>query len=146
MVYRDFFAENLMRLPRPGLRALGLLDFQDAVAGPITYDLASLLEDARRDLPAPLIAAMKARYLAAMPQLDRAAFDASWAVMAAHRHVKCLGLFVRLAKRDGKHGYLVHIPRLWRLLGNALKHPALTPLSDWLAAEVPPGLRVVPSL
>ncbi len=144
MVYRDFFAENLMALPRPGLSALGLLDFQDAVAGPITYDLASLLEDARRDLPADLVAAMRTRYLAAMPQLDRAAFDASWAAMAAHRHVKCLGLFVRLAKRDGKPNYLPHIPRLWRLLDHALAHPALKPLAEWLAVEVPPDQRVVP--
>jgi aminoglycoside/choline kinase family phosphotransferase len=141
MVYRDFFAENLMILPRPGLAALGLLDFQDAVRGPVTYDLASLLEDARRDLPADLVAAMRARYRAAMPRHDPAAFDASWAVMAAHRHVKCLGLFVRLAKRDGKPGYLVHIPRLWRRLDEAMRHPVLRPLSDWLAAEVPPDLR-----
>ncbi|HEY1719676.1 MAG TPA: phosphotransferase [Magnetospirillaceae bacterium] len=144
MVYRDFFAENLMALPRLGLAALGLLDFQDAVAGPITYDLASLLEDARRDLPADLVSAMRARYLDAMRQLDRPGFDASWAVMAAHRHVKCLGLFVRLAKRDGKPNYLAHIPRLWRHLDQSLAHPVLKPLADWLDAEVPPALRVVP--
>ncbi len=88
MVHRDFFVENLLLLPRPGLTALGLLDFQDAVVGPITFDLASLLEDARRDLPAPLIDAMRARYRAAFSQLSGADFDASWAVMAAHRHVK----------------------------------------------------------
>lgn len=146
LVYRDFFAENLMVLPRPGLAALGLLDFQDAVAGPITYDIASLLEDARRDLPADLVTAMRARYLAAMPELDRTAFDASWAVMAAHRHVKCLGLFVRLAKRDNKPAYLQHIPRLWRLLDRALAHPALKPLAGWLATEVPPHLRGAPKL
>jgi hypothetical protein len=144
MVYRDYFAENLMILRRPGLKALGLLDFQDAVAGPITYDLASLLEDARRDLSPDLVAAMRARYLTAMSMLDRSAFDASWAMMAAHRHVKCLGLFVRLAKRDGKPNYLQHIPRLWRHVEHALTHPALKPLADWLDAEVPPMSRVVP--
>jgi hypothetical protein len=146
MVHRDFFVENLLLLPRPGLTALGLLDFQDAVVGPITYDLASLLEDARRDLPAPLIDGMRARYRAAFPQLSGADFDASWAVVAAHRHVKCLGLFVRLAKRDGKPGYLRHIPRLWRLLGHALTHPALHELAHWLEREVPAARRVVPDL
>jgi len=145
LVYRDFFAENLVRLPRSGLRALGLLDFQDAVAGPITYDLASLLEDARRDLPSTLVDAMRRRYLDAFPALDRAAFDASWATMAAHRHVKCLGLFTRLAKRDGKPGYLRHIPRLWRLLDGALAHPALAPLADWLDVELPPSRRTIPA-
>ena len=146
MVHRDFFIENLLLLPRPGLTALGLLDFQDAVVGPITYDLASLLEDARRDLPAPLIDGMRARYRAAFSHLSGADFDASWAVMAAHRHVKCLGLFVRLAKRDGKPGYLRHIPRLWHLLGQALTHPALHELAHWLEREVPAARRVVPDL
>ncbi|WP_428340992.1 aminoglycoside phosphotransferase family protein [Mycobacterium sp.] len=144
LVHRDFFVENLFLLPRPGLKALGLLDFQDAVVGPITYDLASLLEDARRDLPAALIDSMRARYRAAFPELSGVDFDASWAVMAAHRHVKCLGLFVRLATRDGKPGYLQHIPRLWRLLDQALTHPALDELSHWLEREVPAAHRVVP--
>ena len=145
MVYRDYFAENLMILSRPGLAALGLLDFQDAVAGPITYDLASLLEDARRDLPHALVDSMRARYIAAFPALDAEAFAASWAAMAAHRHIKCLGLFVRLAKRDGKPAYLVHIPRLWRLLDRSLSHPALGPLAGWLDTHVPAARRVVPS-
>jgi len=146
MVHRDFFVDNLIVLPRPGLTALGLLDFQDAVVGPITYDLVSLLEDARRDLPATLIDAMRVRYLAAFLDLSGADFDASWAVMAAHRHVKCLGLFVRLAERDGKPGYLRHIPRLWRLLGQALTHPALDELARWLERELPAARRVVPDL
>jgi aminoglycoside/choline kinase family phosphotransferase len=145
MVYRDFFAENLMILRRPGLAALGLLDFQDAVAGPITYDLASLLEDARRDLPRGLVGSMRARYVAAFPALEVESFDVSWAAMAAHRHVKCLGLFVRLARRDGKPGYLAHIPRLWRLLDRSLSHPALGPLAGWLDTYVPTARRVVPS-
>lgn len=144
LVYRDFHVENLMKLERPGVAGLGLLDFQDAVTGPITYDLASLLEDARRDLPEPLIAAMTERYLAAFPATDRRKFHASWAAMAAHRHVKCLGLFVRLAKRDAKPAYLVHIPRLWRLLGRSLAHPALAPLARWLDAHLPDQRRIVP--
>ena len=145
LVYRDFHIDNLIRLDRPGPAALGLLDFQDAVAGPVTYDLASLVEDARRDVPAPLAEAMKARYLAAFPALDPILFEASFAVMAAHRHVKCLGLFVRLARRDGKPAYLAHIPRLWRMLAGALEHPKLAALARWLDIHVPADKRTVPT-
>jgi aminoglycoside/choline kinase family phosphotransferase len=146
LVYRDYHIDNLMLLPRPGLAALGLLDFQDAVAGPITYDLASLLEDARRDVAPDLVANMRTRYLAAFPALNPDVFEASWAVMAAHRHVKCLGLFVRLAKRDGKPGYLAHIPRLWRMLEATLDHPKLAALGRWLDNHLPSERRVVPTL
>lgn len=145
LVYRDFHIENLMILPRPGLAGLGLLDFQDSVVGPITYDLASLLEDARRDVPADLATAMRARYLDAFPEFDPVAFEASWAVMAAHRHLKCLGLFVRLAKRDGKPAYLAHIPRLWGMLERSLQHPKLAALARWLDTNVPRERRMVPS-
>lgn len=145
LVLRDFHVDNLMLLDRPGLAACGLLDFQDAVAGPVTYDLMSLLEDARRDIDAELIARMRERYLAAFPNLDRDAFAASWAVLAAQRHAKVIGIFTRLCRRDGKPHYLVHIPRVWRLLEQALAHPALHPLASWLDRHVPRERRVVPA-
>lgn len=145
LVLRDFHVDNLMLLERPGLKACGLLDFQDAVAGPLTYDLMSLLEDARRDINPALVAAMKQRYLARLPQLDHAAFEASWAVMAAQRHAKVIGIFTRLCKRDGKPIYLGHIPRVWRLLEQACAHPALAGIKRWLDTHVPPQDRVVPT-
>lgn len=145
LVLRDFHVDNLMKLPRPGLRACGLLDFQDAVGGPLTYDLMSLLEDARRDIDPALTARMKDRYLARMPGLDRAAFEASWAVMAAQRHAKVIGIFTRLCKRDGKPQYLEHIPRVWRLLDAACAHPALAGIKDWLDRNIPIGQRSAPS-
>lgn len=145
LVLRDFHVDNLMLLERPGLAACGLLDFQDAVAGPLTYDLMSLLEDARRDIDPALIAAMKDRYLAARPGLDRDAFDASWAVMAAQRHAKVIGIFTRLWKRDGKAHYLVHIPRIWRLLEQACAHPALAGMRAWLDTHIPAPERKVPT-
>lgn len=146
LMMRDFFADNLMRVAgRDGLRACGLLDFQDAVAGPPAYDLVSLLEDARRDFPPALIAAMLARYRRGMTGLDPVEFEAAYALMGAQRHVRVLGVFTRLWRRDGKPGYLAHIPRLWRLLENALTDPALAPVAAWFAREVPAGLRVVPS-
>jgi aminoglycoside/choline kinase family phosphotransferase len=146
LVLRDFHVDNLMLLPeREGVRACGLLDFQDAVAGPVTYDLMSLLEDARRDIDPALIAAMTERWLAAFPAVDRAAFSASWAVLAAQRHAKVIGIFTRLCRRDGKPTYLVHIPRVWRLLERSLAHPALAPLAEWLERYLPAERRIVPA-
>ena len=144
LVLRDFHVDNLMLLPRPGLAACGLLDFQDAVAGPLTYDPMSLLEDARRDIDPGLIERMKRRYLAQMPGLDPEAFAASWAVLAAQRHAKVIGIFTRLCRRDGKPNYLIHIPRVWRLLEAALAHPDLAEIKAWLDRTLPPGQRGVP--
>lgn len=145
LVLRDFHVDNLMKLDRPGLAACGLLDFQDAVAGPLTYDLMSLLEDARRDIDPSMIDRLKARYLAAMPGLDRDSFAASWAILAAQRHAKVIGIFTRLCKRDGKPGYLVHIPRVWRLLLDACRHPALAGMQDWLDRHIPAQARGAPT-
>ncbi len=145
LALRDFFPENIMWLPaRQGVRRCGLLDFQDASRAPAVYDLVSLLEDARRDVPEPLRQAMTERYLAAFPRQDRAAFAAASAVMAAQRHARVIGVFARLWKRDGKPRYLAHIPRVWRLMERALRHPALAPLARWFDAHVPAAMRRAP--
>ncbi|MTJ84157.1 MAG: phosphotransferase [Telmatospirillum sp.] len=145
LVLRDFHVDNLLRLNgRPGVRACGLLDFQDAVAGPVTYDLMSLLEDARRDIDPALIRRMRARYLDAFPAIDPAVFDASWAILAAQRHAKVIGIFTRLCHRDGKPMYLKHIPRVWRLLEASLTHPGLAGLKHWFDQHLPKNKRGVP--
>ncbi len=142
LVLRDFHVDNLMYLPeREGLSACGLLDFQDAVAGPAAYDVMSLLEDARRDVPDPLAASMIERYAAAVDLSDRGHFQKIFAVLAAQRHCKVIGIFTRLHKRDRKPAYLAHIPRVWRLLERALKHPALAPVAGWFETHVPAALR-----
>ena len=134
-----------MRIPgRGGLRACGLLDFQDAVAGPAAYDLASLLEDARRDVPARLKAAMLERYQDAFPSLEPGAFMAAFTILAAQRHAKVIGIFTRLCVRDRKPGYLRHIPRVWRLLDSALREPRLGPVASWFARHLPPEARGIP--
>lgn len=146
LVLFDYHVDNLLLIPgRTGLKACGLLDFQDAVAGPITYDLMSLLEDARRDVDPALIEDMKTRYLAAFPNIAPEDFAASWAVMAAQRHARVIGTFARLKIRDGKPGYLVHMPRLWRYMDACLAHPALADLKDWFDTYFPPDLRAVPA-
>ena len=101
LVLRDYHVDNLMWLPaRQGVAACGLLDFQDAVAGPAAYDLMSLLEDARRDIDPELAAAMRERYGAAFPGLDAPAFDTAYAILGAQRHAKVIGVFTRLCVRD----------------------------------------------
>ena len=145
LVLRDYHVDNLMRLEgRAGIAACGLLDFQDAVAGPGTYDLVSLIEDARRDVSPDTAAAVKARYLAAFSDLDLGDFDRSMAVLGAQRHAKVIGIFIRLCVRDGKPSYLNHIPRVWRLLEAACLHPDLTPIREWLDDHIPAELRGVP--
>jgi aminoglycoside/choline kinase family phosphotransferase len=145
LVLRDYHVDNLLHLPqRPGVAACGLLDFQDAVLGPASYDLVSLLEDARRDVPSTLAEQMIERYLAAFPGIDRAAFLASYAVLGAQRNCKIVGIFTRLWRRDGKPQYLPHIVRVWRLIERDLTHPALAPIADWLAHYVPSELRGIP--
>lgn len=141
-VLRDYHSPNLCWLPedRGGCR-IGLLDFQDAVRGPAAYDVASLVMDARVDVPAELRDALVARYVAGRraggAALDGEAFAAELAVMEAQRNTKVLGIFARLAGRDGKPGYLVHIPRIAGYLDAALRHPALAPLNDWHARHLP---------
>ncbi len=135
-VLRDYHSPNLLWLPdREGRRRLGVLDFQDAVFGPAAYDVASLLQDARVTVPAPLEAEMLEAYIAARaatpPDFDREAFAEAYAILAAQRATKILGIFARLAHRDGKPGYLRHIPRLHDYLARSLKHPVLSRLHLW---------------
>ena len=129
---------------RPGVGACGLLDFQDAVRGPIAYDLVSLFEDARRDVPADLAANLLRYYCDAYPKMDKCRFFASYAVLGAQRSTKILGVFTRLAQRDGKPHYLHHISRVWRWLEKDLKHPALEPVREWFDKVVPADGRVIP--
>ncbi len=136
-VLRDYHAENLMLIE--GGEGLGLLDFQDALAGHPAYDLVSLLQDARRDVPEAIEAAMLERYRAATGA--GAAFDIAYHVLGAQRNAKILGIFTRLWKRDGKPRYPALCPRVWRYLERDLAHPALKPVADWFAANVPAEKR-----
>ena len=134
LLLRDYHVANLMLLPeREGVRQAGLLDFQEAYQGPITYDLVSLLEDARRDVPDNLREKMVARYLARSPALDRKAFETSLAILAALRHTRVLAIFEKLSRHEGKHEYKkLHSPRVERLLQRALRHPMLAGVKQWM--------------
>jgi N-acetylmuramate 1-kinase len=144
-VHRDFFAGNLLWLPqRNGIRRIGLLDFQNAALGHPAYDLASLLQDARRDIASNLEDQAIAHYLARRPELDPAAFRAAYAACAAQRHLRIVGQWVRLARRDGRAGYLIHGPRTWRLLQQSLRQLVACPLVAALDRWIPPYRRCNP--
>jgi aminoglycoside/choline kinase family phosphotransferase len=145
-VHRDYHAQNLLWRPaHKGLARVGVIDFQDAVAGSAAYDLISLLEDARRDVPPELADAMMARYLAESGTPDPQAFRADAALYAAQRNAKIVGIFARLAKRDNKPRYLAHLPRVWGYLERDLSHPALHGLKTWYDRVVPRDKRALPS-
>jgi len=140
-VLRDYHSPNLLWLPkRAGIARVGILDFQDALVGPAAYDLASLLQDARVDVPESIELALLGRYLrrrrAAEPDFDGGQFIALYVTLAAQRASKILGIFARLDRRDGKPQYLRHMPRIWDYLQRSLAHPALAPLNAWYAEHV----------
>jgi aminoglycoside/choline kinase family phosphotransferase len=139
-VLRDFHAENVMLIEgQSGVAHFGLLDFQDALAGHPAYDLASVLEDARRDVSPHIERQMIDRYMSATGH--GAAFEAAYWALAAQRNTRILGVFVRLWKRDGKPGYRKFQPRMWGLLERDLAHPGLAPVKAWFDANVPPSAR-----
>lgn len=135
-VLRDYHAENIMLLP-DGTQ--GLIDFQDALVGHPAYDLVSLLQDARRDVPVPLEAAMLHHYCAQTDCGDE--FAADYARLGAQRNAKIVGIFTRLWQRDGKPRYLAFIPRVWEAMERDLQHPALAPVARWFDANVPADIR-----
>ncbi len=140
-VLRDYHAENIMLIdPQSGaLPQQGLIDFQDALVGHPAYDLVSLLQDARRDVSEELEAEMLDYYLSATNGDHD--FQADYAVLGAQRNAKIVGIFVRLAKRDGKAHYLDLIPRVWRAMERDLRHAALAPVARWFDANIPSDLR-----
>jgi hypothetical protein len=142
-VLRDYHAENIMLVAdREGIAHFGLLDFQDALAGHPAYDLASVLEDARRDVPPEIERAMIDRYVASKG--NSAAFERAYWALAAQRNTRILGVFTRLWKRDNKPGYRRFQPRMWGLLERDLAQPHLKSVRDWFDANIAPEHRREP--
>ena len=141
-VLRDYHSPNLLWLTdREDVARIGVLDFQDALIGPAAFDLASVVQDARVDVPEDMEMALLSRYVRARlgddRNFDTAGFTQLYSTLAAQRATKILGIFARLNRRDGKPQYLRHIPRIWNYLQRALAHPALASLAAWYAANVP---------
>lgn len=138
VVLRDYHAENLIWRPeRRGTGRVGLLDYQDAMAGHAAYDLMSLLEDARRDTSEELQQRMIRHFLDRRPDLDEESFRADYAALAAIRNLKILGIFARLAMRDRKARYVELMPRVWTHLMRDLGHGEMAPLAAWVRTHVP---------
>jgi N-acetylmuramate 1-kinase len=141
-VIRDFHSPNIIWLgDRSGILRVGIIDFQDAMMGPTAYDLVSLLQDARIDIPETLELTLLTRYIKARRAVDGnfdpAGFAELYAIMSAQRNTRLLGTFARLNRRDGKPQYLRHQPRIWTYLNRSLAHPALSGVREWYAANVP---------
>ncbi|WP_312224019.1 tRNA (adenosine(37)-N6)-threonylcarbamoyltransferase complex ATPase subunit type 1 TsaE [Rhizobium rhizoryzae] len=137
LLLRDYHSPNLIwQAHEEELRRIGLIDFQDAMIGPTAYDVASLVQDARVDIPSTLGDALLAHYLRlrhVQGNFDETSFLKAFAIMSAQRNCKLAGIWVRLKERDGKPGYLKHMPRTLRYLAAVLEHPVLAPLRQWMA-------------
>jgi aminoglycoside/choline kinase family phosphotransferase len=139
-VLRDYHAENVMLVDgRGGIGRFGLLDFQDALAGHPAYDLVSVLEDARRDVPPELEREMIDRYCEQTGVDER--FERAYWALAAQRNTRILGVFCRLWRRDGKDRYKAFQPRMWGLLERDLRHASLAPLLHWFDDNIPAETR-----
>jgi aminoglycoside/choline kinase family phosphotransferase len=143
---RDYHSPNLIALDdRPRPKDVGIIDFQDALIGPAAYDLVSLLQDARVDVDEALEQQLFQHYVTQVSKRD-ATFDANefgyvYAALGAQRNTKILGIFARLAMRDGKRQYLAHLPRIWEYLERDLKHEDLRALRAWYDRNLPRDLR-----
>ncbi|MGX9146648.1 tRNA (adenosine(37)-N6)-threonylcarbamoyltransferase complex ATPase subunit type 1 TsaE [Mesorhizobium sp. 128a] len=139
LMLRDFHSPNIIwRDDRTGHDRLGIVDVQDALIGPAAYDVASLAMDARVTVSPDIERSTVEAYVAARHAaggFGEAAFREAYAIMAAQRNSKILGIFVRLEKRDGKPYYLKHLPRIRDYLRRALAHPALKGLHDFYVAH-----------
>jgi aminoglycoside/choline kinase family phosphotransferase len=149
-VLRDYHSPNLIwRKGESGLQRLGLIDFQDALRGHLAYDLVSLLQDARLDLPEAIEPELLAYYCdkaaRADPVFNRDDFLRAYRLLGAQRNTKILGIFARLARRDGKRGYIRHMPRIARYLAANLADPALSSLRAWYERELPGDVAILTS-
>jgi aminoglycoside/choline kinase family phosphotransferase len=142
LVHRDFMPRNLM----PAGDGLAVLDFQDAVVGPIAYDPISLFKDAFLSWPQARVDGWLDRYHARataaglpVPPLARFRRDADW--IGVQRHLKVIGIFARLLHRDGKPKYLADAPRFFAYLDAVLpRYPELAPLRELIDSQVKPAL------
>lgn len=137
LVLLDYHVDNLMITPD---NQCGVLDFQDARLGPVFYDLVSLIEDARRPVPLEIQKSVTQTYLKAFPEYQTL-YPELAPLIAAQRHTKVIGIFVRLCVRDGKPRYLKYIPFVWGLLEKHLAHPDMITFKKWLDQYVPENFR-----
>lgn len=139
VVLRDYHVENLLLLPnRKSIKKAGVIDYQDAVIGSYAYDLMSLLEDARIEVPKPFREKMINYYLRENTVLNHKNFMADYIILGAQRNCKILGIFARKAMRDNNKKYLQYLPRVWSYINDNMDSPLLSNLREWfLEAKIP---------
>lgn len=137
LVLRDFHAENMIWLPdRDGVRRVGLLDFQDALAGPPVYDLVSMLQDARRDVSEACVNSTLRYYIETSGRTETEVVTA-FHLLGLQRNLRILGIFARLAKDRGKPGYMALVPRVWAHIRTSLSAPVAQPLQTLVSDLFP---------
>ncbi len=137
LALRDYHSPNLLLLPqRQGVQGVGIIDFQDGLLSHPAYDLVSLLQDARRTVPAALEQRLLKHYTESSG-VEPDAFLQAYASLGAQRNTKLFGIFCRLWKRDGKKSYLKHLPRVWEYMERNLAHPALADYKAWFDRNFP---------
>jgi aminoglycoside/choline kinase family phosphotransferase len=141
-IHRDYHAENLLWLPgRKGAARVGMIDFQDALRAHPSWDLHSLLQDARRDVDPALEQAALDHYFALRPEVDREAFMADYAALATLNEARILGIFSRLVVHDGKPRYQAFMPRMWRHITRNLDRPEMAGMKAWFERNIPAEVR-----
>lgn len=133
ILLRDYHSPNIIWMDNAtGHDRTALIDFQDALFGPTAYDVASIAQDARIAIEPDLESQLVAHYLNHRNSIDKQEFEQAYAILAAQRVTKVMGIFVRLSQRDNKHIYLDHLPHVEDYLKRSLQHPALEEYRDWL--------------
>lgn len=133
LLLRDYHADNLIYIKNAkGIKKCGVIDFQDAGIGSCCYDLVSLLQDARRDVPSAIEDKMLEYYLEHFPEINKENFYQEYRIIAAQRHARILAVFTRLSTKMGKTEYQKFMPRVWKQFNNAIEEPKLEPIKIWL--------------
>lgn len=143
LVLWDYHIDNVM-LP-PNRDECAIIDFQDAMWGPLTYDIMSLLAADRRVASDETIAAVKDAFFTSLSNVRREDFEDSYAFLALFRHLRVLGRFTTLSMVNGKNRYLQYIPQMWKALDNILKYPKLSAMARWMEQNLPAELRKAPT-
>ena len=144
LVLWDYHVDNLMQLPETKEGAV--IDFQDALWGPVLYDPVSLLEDARNEIPEDIVREMKQRFYENLGSMSREDFEDAWAFFSLHRHLRVLGRFTTLMVCNRKTRYLKFIPHIWKMLEKTLEYPKLAKMKSWMDKYMPKEQRGLPKL
>ncbi len=142
LVLWDYHIDNIM-LP-PAAQECAIIDFQDAMWGPLTYDIVSLLAADRRFASNEVIKEVKEEFFKSLNNVDRESFEDSYSFLSMFRHLRVLGRFTTLSMVNGKKRYLEYIPQVWKMLEQVIEYPKLASMKKWLNHYLPKPSRGLP--